>query len=947
MRAAAIVAAVLLCGCPAGTAPSPAARAEAALRAGRYAEAEGIATESLAGAKPDEVTLELVGIAVRAALAAGRPERAVRTHDAFPLWVPSELKPELAPHFLADGRLGLAIRAYRAGLDKRPDNADWHEALAKLLGTAGLRDQALPHVMAVAARRETDLLLLTAVESGLIRDEETLRAALRRATSGGVVTDPLPAYGLAAVAYADGDLREAEKWLDVASTTGVPFPPAEGLRGRILAEAGDLEGLARWASDVEGPDRLNADGWLAVGRLAESRSQWAAAASAYDEAASLRPESREAVSRLAAALQAAGREKDAGRVAARVPAMQRLRDVQSRVLFGDGPRGPADLAELVTAYADAGREAEAAAWGRMAVELNAGDAAFRRRVASLDASGDRLVAAGRRPTDGLDADRDAALAFLRGLSGGGNDTGDGAAVGAVPVLADVAAEVGVGFRYDNAAGDPPALRMYEFAGGGVAAVDYDGDLRCDLFFTQAGGLPPAGATDGDRLLRNRGAAADVTAQAFLREADYGQGVAAGDVDGDGFADLYVANLGPNALWRNLGDGTFERVLRTADGVWTASCLIADLTGDGAADLLDVNYLRGDDLLDRVCRASDGQPAMCMPYDFEAEPDVLRPGDRSGGFAAAPDRLESATVGKGLGVLAFREAGQPTASVFVANDLTPNQLYVPDGGSLRDEAVVRGVALNGSGKAEGCMGIAAADVNGDGRLDLHVTNFLAETNTLFASVAGDSFADRTAEAGLAEPTRSLLGFGTQFLDADADGRQELFVANGHLQDLTRLGRPYQMPAQLFAAAGGRLADVSGDAGAYFQQEVIGRSAAVLDWDGDGAEELAVTHLDRPAALLRGEAAAAVRIDFVGVACDRTGVGVTATAEAGGRTLLRSVTAGGGYMAENEHAVTFGLGGAKRLEGLTVSWPSGREDTFGPLPAGRWRVVEGGRPRRLPE
>ena len=396
MRAAAIVAAVLLCGCPAGTAPSPAARAEAALRAGRYAEAEGIATESLAGAKPDEVTLELVGIAVRAALAAGRPERAVRTHDAFPLWVPSELKPELAPHFLADGRLGLAIRAYRAGLDKRPDNADWHEALAKLLGTAGLRDQAVPHAMAVAARRETDLLLLTAVESGLIRDEETLRAALRRATSGGVVTDPLPAYGLAAVAYADGDLREAEKWLDVASTTGVPFPPAEGLRGRILAEAGDLEGLARWASDVEGPDRLNADGWLAVGRLAESRSQWAAAASAYDEAASLRPESREAVSRLAAALQAAGREKDAGRVAARVPAMQRLRDVQSRVLFGDGPRGPADLAELVTAYADAGREAEAAAWGRMAVELNAGDAAFRRRVASLDASGDRLVAAVRR-----------------------------------------------------------------------------------------------------------------------------------------------------------------------------------------------------------------------------------------------------------------------------------------------------------------------------------------------------------------------------------------------------------------------------------------------------------------------------------------------------------------------------------------------------------------------
>ena len=583
-----------------------------------------------------------------------------------------------------------------------------------------------------------------------------------------------------------------------------------------------------------------------------------------------------------------------------------------------------------------------------------------------------------------------------------------------PYFEDATDELGVAFtRFEGRDPGPGGViatgrRMFEWQGGGVAAFDYDADGRPDLFFPQGrawpGGDTPPPPDDSadpayrDTLYRNvDGAAfAEVSAAAGVPAGAFGVAAAAGDYDGDGFADLYVCEIGGNRLLRNEGDGTFADVTAAA-GVPAAgpagggpgepglslTVAIADLSGDGLPDLYDSNYVRARDLYTRVCGTPPEPPRACGPEEFSAAPDRFLLNLGNGTFA---DVSEAAGLPDGpgrarpsFGVLAADLDGAAGLELFVAVDARPNQLLVrrdhdanvpnanvPQDGGTGGPAAPRfgelgrlaGLATAGPRLIDvfACMGVACADVDGDRRPDLFVTNFADEPNTLYrnwSSPGRPSFEDGTAAAGLADPGRETLAFGTQFLDADRDGDPDLAYVNGHLDDYAHRGKAFFMKPALLRNDGGRFTQIPAEtAGPFFARPDLGRGLARLDWDGDGRDELAVSHLGRRAAVLRNvfDGGSGVGLRVTDPAGDRDAVGavVTVTAPTGPDGAPRGpramfVTAGDGFAASNERVLNFGLGATPDDAEViaSVRWPDGTEEAIAGVTAGGRFLLTRGR------
>ena len=525
---------------------------------------------------------------------------------------------------------------------------------------------------------------------------------------------------------------------------------------------------------------------------------------------------------------------------------------------------------------------------------------------------------------------------------------------------DRAESAGIAFQYFNGSRDVAngTRHMYEVMGGGVAVLDLNGDHLPDLYFAQGTSWPPQESNREflDRLYLNTGSAGfvDVTEACGIVENGFSQGVTAGDLDSDGFADILVANIGQNRLYRNNGDGTFSDMSRDVGfdrSDWTTSCAIVDLSGDAHPELYVVNYLQGADLFTRTCGPqNDG---VCLPQHFQAAADrlFLNQGNESFRDVAGLSGFDVAG-GKGLGIVVGSFGDSPGPHVFVANDTVANFYFENQGSTengvprFRETALVSGLALSGAGTAQASMGVAAGDMDGDGATDLFVTNFHGETNTLYRQLRDGVFEDVTLEQRLRQPSLSRLGFGTQFLDADLDGRLDLVVANGHIDNFSQDGRvEYQMRPQFFAnqgEAGFREADPE-TLGAYFDRRVLGRALARLDWNGDGKEEFVVTHLDTPAALLENTTKPAenyVVLKLHGVHSSRDAIGTVVQVETDSLKLTRQLMAGDGFQASNQRVLTFGLGEDEIIRKLTVTWTSGRSNEFLNVPGNtRWIIIEG--------
>ena len=511
-----------------------------------------------------------------------------------------------------------------------------------------------------------------------------------------------------------------------------------------------------------------------------------------------------------------------------------------------------------------------------------------------------------------------------------------------------------GIDFTHVRGSSGEKYMAEIVGAGAALFDYDDDGFLDLYLVNGAALPgfQTQTTPRNVLYRNNGDGTftDVTAHARVGDPGYGMGTAVADYDNDGFLDLYVTNFGPDVLYRNNGDGTFADVTTEAGlgcELWGTSSAFGDIDNDGDLDLYVDNYV--DFSLENhiVCGGPEtGGRDYCHPRVYHGLPDVLYRNEGNGSFS---DVTRSAGVytneGKGLGVVMVDYDNDSDTDIYVANDSVPNFLWRNRGdGSFEEVGLLSGVAFSEDGLAEAGMGVDFGDYDGDGLLDLFVTNYYDETNTLYRNTGRAWFVDETTRSGMGEPSLMYVGFGTGFVDYDNDGDLDAFVANGHVLetvDFVDDGVFFEQPNLLFNNDGrGRFEDVSEISDAHFELRRSSRGTAFGDYDNDGDVDLLVTNSRASPNLLRNDGVHQnhmLAIRAVGREANRDGIGTRVRIHAAGRQQLRDVHGAYSYCSHNDLRVHFGLGNTLGVERVELVWPSGTIENLGPLDADHLYVV----------
>ena len=503
---------------------------------------------------------------------------------------------------------------------------------------------------------------------------------------------------------------------------------------------------------------------------------------------------------------------------------------------------------------------------------------------------------------------------------------------------------GIHFKHTNGASKQKYLP--ETMGAGGLFFDYNNDGHLDIYLVNSGTLSSDAQSTrhvnhSDLLYRNNGDGTftDVTVEAGLQQNQgYGMGCLAADYDNDGDTDLYLTNFGKNQLYRNNGDGTFTDVTSHAgvgDGSWSVSASFGDFNLDGYLDLYVANYLDYQLETAHACFL-EGVHIYCGPHEYPGARDTLYRNNGNGTFTDVTAHVGLHNGGKGLGTLFtdYNSDGYP--DIFVANDAVPDFLYHNNGdGTFTDVAITAGVAYNSEGRATASMGIATGDYDNDGLPDLFVTNFSLEINSLFQNESDGFYTMTTFETGLADPSFSQLGFGTQFLDADNDGTLELFVANGHVWDNVSKITPslsYKQQCQIFGGIGtGQYRDLSETAGPFFKRPVVGRGVAIGDYNNDGAVDILVTCCGEAPALLRNDSQADtrrnnwVKIRLVGTESNRDGIGAKVWVRTDKNTQFKEATCGGSYASGSDSTLHFGIGTQEMIQSIKVKWQSGRSQT----------------------
>ncbi len=514
-----------------------------------------------------------------------------------------------------------------------------------------------------------------------------------------------------------------------------------------------------------------------------------------------------------------------------------------------------------------------------------------------------------------------------------------------PWFVEVAEERGLTWQHSK--GGEVRYWFPEIMGPGVGVLDYDRDGDMDLYLVQSGDLSKEESENAsNRLFANdgQGRFEDVTSSAQATERGYGMGCACADYDGDGWTDIYVTNVGGNALLKNNGaGGTFTETAGAAgvdDDGWGTSCAFMDIDQDGDLDLFVVNYLNWSESVELKCMSAFGDPDYCHPNNYNSPAaDVLYQNDGDGTFTDITTRSGVAEAfGNGLGVAPGDFNSDGFMDVYVANDMTANQLWMNQrDGTFKESGLLAGCAVNGEGAAEAGMGVVAFDAENDGDLDLYLTHLREQTNTLYINQGG-GFTDKTSIVGLAGPSLRFTGFGTGAADFDQDGLLDLYAANG------RVGKwkpqflesdSYAEPDQVYRGTGGaRFKEITPQGGTAEPYYATSRGMAFVDTDGDGDLDVVVGDNHGRVRLLENvvqEQGGSVLLDVVDVN-GAPAVGAKVSLRAGEKTLVRSVQPAFSYCSSSDPRVHFGLGDYEGPFDVLVTWPDGETSEFKGLERG---------------
>jgi hypothetical protein len=522
---------------------------------------------------------------------------------------------------------------------------------------------------------------------------------------------------------------------------------------------------------------------------------------------------------------------------------------------------------------------------------------------------------------------------------------------------DVRKEAGIAFLQDSTQTDE---KYYlETMGTGVGWLDYNQDGLMDLFFVQSAATDaykPA-HTLRSALYRNNGDGTftDVTEKAGVGGiGHYGQGVAVGDYDNDGYPDLYVTGYGRAILYHNNGDGTFTDVTAKAgvadEGNWSTSAGWFDYDKDGWLDLVVTNYIDWSPKNNLWCGdRRPGYRSYCNPNNYHGEKTKLYHNNRDGTFT---DVSEPSGVGKpeskGMGVVLadFNKDGWP--DIAIANDTWPNFLFLnKHDGTFQDVSLVSGMAASEDGRYEAGMGIDAADVDGDGWLDIYVTHLDFELNRLYHNNHDGTFDDYTYRSGLGNKAMLFSGVSMKFLDFDNDGWEDIVQLNGAMLDNVQLYHAevaYKEPLLMFRNLGkGQFENVSGSLGADFARPIAGRGIATADYENNGDIDIAINNRGDYPELLRNDGGNLnhwLEILLVGTRSNRDGIGASLKLTSEGFVHVQQAQGGMGYMSASDQRIFFGLGKRSKIESLEITWPSGQVDKLTDVPIDRIIAVKEG-------